>query len=689
MLTNKSKRLQRGFTLLAMSGVLIAASLATATLLVSQDNKQTWEPKLESSFQLKEVEKFLVSFQRQNHRLPCPAPVNHAPDSVGYGIEGANCALGGAISGITRINSGGAIIRIGVLPVRTLGVPSKIANDAWGSRITYAVVEQLTDPYQFSEGPFTGMRVNNAAGTALTTNAAFIMLSHGAKAEGGYSAKSGLQIGSCGAAQGLDQQNCNNDHIFVQAETNPVEGASFSDDNLIFRTVDAQAKAINKPCYAPSTPTPSWGASCSGPFVNTLHLGTQTIGNTTAEYSGSANVTCNNGVFTIDSSTCTHTPSCPATTENWVGSVAGCTAARGSLAHGGSATLTNTTGGRTGTVNVSCSYGVITQSGGSCVGDSCSIPWGGSITHGGSISAFSVSSVPCGSSCPSEVRTCSFGVLSGSYSVQSCTAAACSNCTAPWGATVPHNSSTTAFAAASVGCGSSCASETRSCWNGALSGSYGSASCSAAPCASCGLPWGGAIGHGGSVYAYNTWDAGCGGTCYGETRSCYDGTLSGSYGAASCGASCASCALPWGGSIGHGGAVVAYANGPCPSGGGSSSSDGGGDGGGGPGDGGGAGDGGAFLFEPNPYIMQTRYIPAKRHNNDSADYSDLLIFTQGDGGDSGGGAPPTTPCVSEIRSCWNGGLSGSYGSPGCPAPLPCGGGSSSSDGGGDGGMGPN
>src|SRR5688572_22735883 len=52
---------------------------------------------------------------------------------------------------------------------------------------------------------------------------------------------------------------------------------------------------------------------------------------------------------------------------------------------------------------------------------SCSLPWGGSIVHGASVTAYQASTVPYGSSCVSQTRSCSNGSLSGSYQYQSCT----------------------------------------------------------------------------------------------------------------------------------------------------------------------------------------------------------------------------------------------------------------------------
>jgi hypothetical protein len=179
----------------------------------------------------------------------------------------------------------------------------------------------------------------------------------------------------------------------------------------------------------------------------------------------------------------------------------------------------------------------IPLSGAGSVPASCTAPWGGTVAHGGGVWAYASSSVSCGSSCSSQYRTCDNGTLSGSYTNSSCSVGACTaSCTAPWGSTVSHGSSVTAYGSSSVPCGSSCASQTRTCNNGSLSGSYTNSSCSVQSCtASCSLPWGGTLAHGGSVTAYYTANLWCGDArCLSETRSCNNGSLSGSYPSAGC-----------------------------------------------------------------------------------------------------------------------------------------------------------
>jgi hypothetical protein len=76
---------------------------------------------------------------------------------------------------------------------------------------------------------------------------------------------------------------------------------------------------------------------------------------------------------------------------------------------------------------------------GAATGWPCPRPWGGTVAAGDSITAYSATSVPCGSACASvsQTRTCSAttGSLSGSFTNQNCTPVVCANCTVPAGTT--------------------------------------------------------------------------------------------------------------------------------------------------------------------------------------------------------------------------------------------------------------
>lgn len=204
-------------------------------------------------------------------------------------------------------------------------------------------------------------------------------------------------------------------------------------------------------------------------------------------------------------------------------------------------------------------------SGGPGGGASCEqLAWAGSLADGESIVAYSVAH---SADCPAAAKTltCTDGVLAGSdiYNLPSCADTAC---TLPWGGKLDSGQSVTAYqAATSV----ACVAETRVCSEGVLSGSFGFSAC-AAPLA-CVLPWGGSLADGQSVTAYvRKLDSDC--AAGAEVRSCRNGVLNGRAAFATCTApditQAAGCALPWGGSLGDGQSVTAYqiaTSAECPS----------------------------------------------------------------------------------------------------------------------------
>ena len=105
---------------------------------------------------------------------------------------------------------------------------------------------------------------------------------------------------------------------------------------------------------------------------------------------------------------------------------------------------------------------------------------GNPVLSGSSVTAFAAASVPFGGTCQQEARVCSNGALSGSFAHASCSVAAPASCTFN-GQPVAHGQSVTAFLNAAEPAGGSCTPQSRSCSNGALSGSYAHAACQVAP----------------------------------------------------------------------------------------------------------------------------------------------------------------------------------------------------------------
>lgn len=112
-------------------------------------------------------------------------------------------------------------------------------------------------------------------------------------------------------------------------------------------------------------------------------------------------------------------------------------------------------------------------------GQFCALPWGASIANGQSVTAYSAANPPPGQACSAiaQTRTCTAGTLSGNAMQQSCAAL----CALPWGGTISVGQTVTAYSAAGVPAPQVCSSaaQTRTCGaDGILTGSFTNQSCS-------------------------------------------------------------------------------------------------------------------------------------------------------------------------------------------------------------------
>ncbi len=182
--------------------------------------------------------------------------------------------------------------------------------------------------------------------------------------------------------------------------------------------------------------------------------------------------------------------------------------------------------------------------------------------HGAAVVAYFAASVPFGKTCESENRSCNDGTLSGSATFLSCQVTEAKACLFN-GVKVVHNSTIDGYAQASVPFGSECLKQTRTCVDGSLTGTAEFAACVVGPAKTCvfGLE---SIEHGQSVEAFASSSVPFGQSCAKELRSCTNGVLSGSHQAAACQPLApADCSLN-GVQIKHGGDITAYSSASVP-----------------------------------------------------------------------------------------------------------------------------
>ena len=117
----------------------------------------------------------------------------------------------------------------------------------------------------------------------------------------------------------------------------------------------------NASCTNGCTGTP-WGSVSHG-YSNTAYSSSTPTGPCT---SYDQTRSCSNGSLSGSYTNTSCTNGCAAQTVNWTISSNSCTSTSTALAHGGSGSVTDSTNPTTGTRNVSCSNGTLSNSGGSC-----------------------------------------------------------------------------------------------------------------------------------------------------------------------------------------------------------------------------------------------------------------------------------------------------------------------------------
>lgn len=406
-------RQQRAFTLIEIAVVLVLVGIISAAAMTfsASDTGQACYEKTQA--QLATIQGAMHDFSMRNQRLPAPARMDIGSNHGQFGQE---------VSNTTDVVSNGNVL-VGALPHATLGLPLSDAADCWNSKLVYAVSAPLitnnpTTGYPSkTAGAITVNANNRLSPTTAANRVDYIVLSNGINRMGATPLSASDQPArNCNGASSsaIDRENCDtgnggdavffdamrtlgeaNDNYFddvvIYAKRNlsceagtPVNwsdcagalGATLSNGSNanVTNTNTGYAGSVTVTCEdgsltqsgasctgTASCPPQSYGwGNCSGATGAVIAHGAATIiTNTTMNYTGEANVTCNNGAFIANSSTCNASTPCAAQTISWGG---GCSGSYGGSAHGGISTLSNSAGGFNGTVQVTCDNGTPVQS---------------------------------------------------------------------------------------------------------------------------------------------------------------------------------------------------------------------------------------------------------------------------------------------------------------------------------------
>jgi len=258
-----SLKTKTAYSLVELSVVITIMSILMMGVasIVSASMKKAQKNETQEKMQI--IYNSMGKFLLRNQRLPCPASLNLAESSAGYGSD--ESITNGDCNNSSQIFSSGNNIFVGAVPTTTLGLSSDMAKDEFGNKITYIISKNATiattatifPGNNFSFGSTTTDYANQVltvleyANNPVTTDrtitgqAIFALISHGNNQNCAYPANGVSPNSSCPinneAINSSNKYNTNfTDRNIIYSSINP----NF-DDIVLFKTKNQIATDFN------------------------------------------------------------------------------------------------------------------------------------------------------------------------------------------------------------------------------------------------------------------------------------------------------------------------------------------------------------------------------------------------------------------------------------------------------------
>lgn len=240
----KRLALTLGFTLIEMAIVLVVIGLIVSGGLVAIGPVVENANVNQTNQKLDRVEQALVVYVIRYSCLPCPAD----PASPGTGgVYTSSQAVSGTTAYSTSCATTGACqFAQGAVPWVNLGISEGDASDAFGIRFSYAVTPALA---LTASGIINGMQrvtstypggtldVSNNAGTVITLDASYVLISHGPdRSYGRQMTVGGAAIPAAPFASTFEQDNSTGPTYRQSDYSSDKAGTTYFDDIVRWRS---------------------------------------------------------------------------------------------------------------------------------------------------------------------------------------------------------------------------------------------------------------------------------------------------------------------------------------------------------------------------------------------------------------------------------------------------------------------
>jgi len=202
------------FSLIELSIVILIISvLASSGLTIFKSTNSVSKTKITKE-RIDAVYKALGNYLITNRRLPCPASLELANNDANYGNEVRTTTCPATTSGGVIVSTVNPNLAYGMVPTKTLGLSSDMAEDGFGTKLSYVIDKRFaikvgnsgTDGFEGTNGndladgstvlhsnPIINIKELSVSGPDIITNGIMVILSHGANKYGGFNSAGVVQ----------------------------------------------------------------------------------------------------------------------------------------------------------------------------------------------------------------------------------------------------------------------------------------------------------------------------------------------------------------------------------------------------------------------------------------------------------------------------------------------------------------
>jgi len=249
---------KKAYSLVELSVVITIMSILMMGVASIVSNSMKKAQKNETQEKIQIIYNAMGKFLLSNKRLPCPARLNLAESSAGYGNAADACVA--VPGGIFTDNNNNFFV--GAVPTTALALPSDMAKDEFGNKITYIVSKNATiataletakspaifplNDTGFGATSYTTqmLTVLEYSNRSITTNAILALISHGNNKNCAYPANSTSANSACPINDEItnsrDKYTNTPNTSIIYSSTNP----NF-DDIVLFKTKNQIASDFN------------------------------------------------------------------------------------------------------------------------------------------------------------------------------------------------------------------------------------------------------------------------------------------------------------------------------------------------------------------------------------------------------------------------------------------------------------